>query len=112
MRLIYIFIILPIISLFKYIYLFFFFNYDVLNLLGFIIYLCYYMFFFIKRNINYNIFYKLNIIFLKIKNILAFATFFDFHFSLLRAIYFWFPKKYHFHDAVIFEKSYPALNHP
>lgn len=112
MRLIYIFIILPIISFFKYLYIFFFLNYDVLNLLGFIIYVCYYMFFFIKRNINYNIFYNLNIIILKIKNILAFATFFDFHFSLLRAIYFWFPKKYHFHDAVIFEKSYPALNHP
>lgn len=111
-RYLYFFFIFPFIFLFKFLFKIFFFYFDVLGLISFILYYINYILYTVYYNLSYNIYVNLVKFILYLKNLIAFATFFDFHFSFLRSIYFWLPKKFHFHDPIIYDQAYPSLNHP
>lgn len=84
MRLFYFIIVFPFIFLFKYFICFLYFYFEVFALIEFILYLYVY----IKKSLNYVYSFFLYSFFSYIKNLIAFMTFFDFHFTLIRGIYF------------------------
>jgi hypothetical protein len=87
-RYFYFFFVFPFIFLYKFLFKLFFFYFDVLGLISFIVYNLNNILFKLYTILSYNFYIILVKFMLRLKNLIAFATFFDFHFSLLRSIYF------------------------